>query len=421
MTVTQKKHAPSLRFPGFAGEWCNTTIGQNFEFKNGLNKEKEFFGHGTPIINFMDVYHLTAIRKKHIDGFVELSDKEIANFSVRKGDVFFTRTSETINDIGMSATLVEDIENCVFSGFVLRARPINKKLDNLYKSYCFSIKPVRKEIVTKSSYTTRALTSGRLLNKACFYYPSDLQEQHKIASFLASVDTKIEQLGKKKELLELYKQGMIQKLFSQEIRFKDEQGKDYPDWEQSKLGNIGTTFNGLTGKNSTHFGKGKPYIQYLQVFQKSRIDVDGFGFVEIGENESQNKVCSGDVFFTTSSETPNEVGTASVLIDEVENTYLNSFCFGYRVNREYLLPEYARFSFRANGFRKRVVRLAQGSTRYNLSKSSLMKIETNLPLLQEQQKIADFLSSIDKKIELVAEQLEQARTFKKGLLQQIFI
>ena len=146
MTVTSKKHAPSLRFPGFAEEWCNTTIGQNFEFKNGLNKEKEYFGHGTPIINFMDVYRLTAIRKKHINGLVELSDKEIANFSIRKGDVFFTRTSETINDIGMSATLVEDIENCVFSGFVLRARPINKKLDNLYKSYCFSIEPVRKEM-----------------------------------------------------------------------------------------------------------------------------------------------------------------------------------------------------------------------------------------------------------------------------------
>ena len=156
MTVTQRKHAPSLRFPGFVGEWCKTTIGQNFEFKNGLNKEKEFFGHGTPIINFVDVYHLTAIHKKQVNGYVELSNKEMANFSVRKGDVFFTRTSETINDIGMSATLVEDIENCVFSGFVLRARPVNKKLDNLYKSYCFSIEPVRKEIVTKSSYMAPA-------------------------------------------------------------------------------------------------------------------------------------------------------------------------------------------------------------------------------------------------------------------------
>ena len=260
-----------------------------------------------------------------------------------------------------------------------------------------------------------------IVSQSIFKIPSDYGEQQKIASFLSSVDTKIEQLSEKKALLEQYKKGMMQKLFNQEIRFKDERGKNYAEWEQSKLGNIGTTFNGLTGKNSTHFGKGKPYIQYLQVFENSRIDVDNFGFVEIGENESQNEVCSGDVFFTTSSETPNEVGTASVLIDEVENTYLNSFCFGYRVNKEYLLPEFARFAFRANGFRKRVVRLAQGSTRYNLSKTSLMKIETNLPRLQEQQKIANFLSAIDKKIELVAEQLEQARTFKKGLLQQMFI
>ena len=251
--------------------------------------------------------------------------------------------------------------------------------------------------------------------------PESLKEQQKIASFLSSVYTKIEQLGKKKALLEQYKKGIMKKLFSQEIRFKDGQGKDYPDWEQSKLGNLGTTFNGLTGKNSTHFGKGKPYIQYLQVFENSRIDVNKFGFVEVGEDESQNKVCSGDVFFTTSSETPNEVGTASVLIDEVEDTYLNSFCFGYRVNKEYLLPQFARFSFRANGFRKKVVRLAQGSTRYNLSKTSLMKIETNLPSLHEQQKIANFLSAIDKKIELIAAQLEQARTFKKGLLQKMFI
>ena len=253
MTAIQKKHAPSLRFPGFVGEWCKTTIGQNFEFKNGLNKEKEYFGHGTPIINFMDVYHLTAIRNKHIDGFVELSDKEIANFSVRKGDVFFTRTSETINDIGMSATLVEDIENCVFSGFVLRARPVNKKLDILYKSYCFSIEPVRKEIVTKSSYTTRALTSGRLLNKVCFYYPSDLQEQQKIANFLSSIDTKIEQLGKKKALVEQYKKGVIQRLFSQEIRFKDEQGKDYPNWKKQPIREIGEIIGGgtpATNKNS---------------------------------------------------------------------------------------------------------------------------------------------------------------------------
>ena len=204
------------------------------------------------------------------------------------------------------------------------------------------------------------------------------------------------------------------------LRFKDEHGNDYPDWEQNKLGNIGTTFNGLTGKNSTHFGKGKPYIQYLQVFENSRIDIDEFGFVEIGENESQNKVCSGDVFFTTSSETPNEVGTASVLIDEVKNTYLNSFCFGYRVNKEYLLPEYARFAFRASSFRKKLVPLAQGSTRYNLSKTSLMKIITKLPSIKEQQIIALFLSSVDTKIEQLGKKKGLLEQYKKGVMQKLF-
>ena len=113
MTTTTQQKVPALRFSKFSEEWCKTTIRQNFEFKNGLNKEKEFFGRGTPIINFIDVYRLNAIYKKQINGLVELSNKEIATFSVEKGDVFFTRTSETISDIGMSATLVEDIDSCV--------------------------------------------------------------------------------------------------------------------------------------------------------------------------------------------------------------------------------------------------------------------------------------------------------------------
>ena len=398
MTAIQKKHAPSLRFPGFIGEWCKTTIGQNFEFKNGLNKEKEYFGHGTPIINFMDVYHLTAIRNKHIDGFVELSDKEIANFSVRKGDVFFTRTSETIKDIGMSATLVEDIENCVFSGFVLRARPVNKKLDILYKSYCFSIEPVRKEIVTKSSYTTRALTSGRLLNKACFYYPSDLQEQQKIANFLSSVDTKIEQLGKKKALLEQYKKGMIQKLFSQETRFKGEQGNDYPVWEERKLGDV------------------LDYEQPTEYLVENSVYDDGY---------KTPVLTAGKTFLL--GYTNEKTG---VFIDKLPTIIFDDFTTAFK---------YVDFPFKAKSSAMKMlvskskcvnmkfVYEAMKRVRFPLGEhkrywiSEYQRERISYPSKEEQQKIADFLSAIDKKIELVAEQLEQARTFKKGLLQQMFI
>ena len=249
----------------------------------------------------------------------------------------------------------------------------------------------------------------------------DVEEQQKIASFLSAVDTKIEQLNRKKSLLEQYKKGMMQKLFIQEIRFKDENGGDYPDWEEKNLRDAGKTFNGLTGKSSEHFGSGKHYIQYLQVFENSKIDIKHFGFVEINENESQNLVRCGDVFFTISSETPQDVGVTSVLLNEVKDTYLNSFCFGYRVDRTILSPEFARYAFRENGLRKEIIRLAQGSTRYNLSKHSLMKLKIRLPILQEQQKIANFLSTIDRKIELVAGHAEQVRSFKQGLLQQMLI
>jgi type I restriction enzyme, S subunit len=213
----------------------------------------------------------------------------------------------------------------------------------------------------------------------------------------------------------------MQKIFSQEIRFKDEKGNDYPDWEEKKLGDIGKTLNGLTGKTKENFGKGKPYIQYKQIFDGSRIDITKCDLVEISSNETQTQVQFGDVFFTTSSETPNEIGTASVLLDQVEKMYLNSFCFGLRVDHKILNPSFGQFLFRSEDFRKKMIPLAQGSTRYNISKVSFLKLIIELPEIKEQTQIADFLSAIDDKIGLVSTQLDKTQEFKKGLLQQMFV
>ena len=178
----------------------------------------------------------------------------------------------------------------------------------------------------------------------------------------------------------------------------------------------------MVGKAGDDFGSGQSYITYKQIFDSSKIDVTKFSFVEIGENEKQNKVRFGDVFFTTSSETPDEVGLCSVLLSEVNNVYLNSFCFGYRISSfEILSPLFAQFIFHSNGFREDVIKLAQGSTRYNISKISFMKTKVQLPCINEQTKIANFLTAIDNKITATQTQLKAVKQYKQGLLQHMFV
>ena len=136
-----------------------------FDVRNGLNKSKEFFGHGSPIINFTDVYNNRWLAKGSFVGTVEVTPDEIERYSAKKGDVFFTRTSETKEDIGMASTLIEDVKDCVFSGFVLRARPTTDLLLPKFCAYYFSSTAVRNTIVRYASFTTRATITGKKLSK----------------------------------------------------------------------------------------------------------------------------------------------------------------------------------------------------------------------------------------------------------------
>jgi len=212
----------------------------------------------------------------------------------------------------------------------------------------------------------------------------------------------------------------MQKIFNQKIRFKDENGREFPEWEEKMLGEIGSTFNGLTGKTKDDFGFGKSYVQYLQIFKGSSINKNGFGKVNVNNNENQNQVQYGDVFFTTSSETPNEIGTASVLTEPVFEVYLNSFC--YRPNSlDEIVPGFARFFFRSESVRKQIIKLAQGSTRFNMSKVELMKLSFAFPSKEEQQKIAQFLTVLDKKIVHTTSEIDKMKEWKRGLLQKMFV
>ena len=174
-------------------------VGDLFDFKNGLNKEKSAFGQGTSIVNYTDVYKHRGLKKIDLAGLVTLSDKEIERYRCLKGDVFFTRTSETKEEVGFPSVLLEDIENCTFSGFVLRARPKTSKLLPEYCKYCFFTYSFRKEVIKSATLTTRALTNGGSLSKIKISIPS-LEKQQEIVDKLDTFEALISNIKQEIEL-----------------------------------------------------------------------------------------------------------------------------------------------------------------------------------------------------------------------------
>jgi type I restriction enzyme S subunit len=205
-----------------------------------------------------------------------------------------------------------------------------------------------------------------------------------------------------------------------EIRFPE--FKKEGEWDENRISELGETINGLTGKSGEDFGDGSPFVTYKQVFDKSIIDFAKCGKVQIGINENQNTLQKGDILFTTSSETPNEVGFASVLVNEpMEATYLNSFCFSLRpFDIEEIQPQFSRYLFHSSIYRKSVTTIAQGSTRYNISKGAFLNLKLPVPKPQEQQKIASCLSFLDEVISAHSQKLELLKVHKKGLMQNLF-
>ena len=196
----------------------------------------------------------------------------------------------------------------------------------------------------------------------------------------------------------------------------------YPDfsdeWEQRKLGDVGTTYTGLSGKTSEDFGHGEArFITYMNVYSNAVTNPQMVEPVEV--DNKQKEVEIGDVFFTTSSETPDEVGMSSVLLEKHGITYLNSFCFGYRPTERFNLY-YLAYVLRSESVRKNIIILAQGISRYNISKNKMMEITIPFPSLPEQKQIGEFFSKLDTLITLQQRKLDQIKEYKKGMLQKMF-
>ena len=158
--------------------FCQRTLGEMFDFRNGLSKGKEFFGKGTPFIRYTDVYNHRTLRKKDITALVECTEDEKERLKVSRGDVLFTRTSETAEDIGWSSVMLDDMDDCVFNGFTIKATPKTKELLPEYCAYCFSTSDFRQYVTKHCAFTTRAsLTGNTIAQYRMTIPPLDIQSR----------------------------------------------------------------------------------------------------------------------------------------------------------------------------------------------------------------------------------------------------
>ncbi|EOD4670173.1 restriction endonuclease subunit S [Staphylococcus aureus] len=410
MSNTQTKNVPELRFPGFEGEWEEKKVGELLEFKNGLNKGKEYFGSGSSIVNFKDVFNNRSLNTNNLTGKVNVNSKELKNYSVEKGDVFFTRTSEVIGEIGYPSVILNEPENTVFSGFVLRGRPKSgiDLINNNFKRYVFFTNSFRKEMITKSSMTTRALTSGSAINKMKVIYPVSAKEQRKIGDFFSKLDRQIELEEQKLELLQQQKKGYMQKIFSQELRFKDENSEDYPHWENSKIEKYLKERNERSDKGqmlSVTINSG--IIKFSELDRKDNSSKDKSNYKVVRKNDIAYNSMRMWQGASGRSNYNGIVSPAYTVLYPTQNT--SSLFIGYKFKTHRMIH---KFKINSQGLT---------SDTWNLKYKQLKNINIDIPVLEEQEKIGDFFKKMDILISKQKIKIEILEKEKQSFLQKMFL
>ena len=410
---TTQQNAPVLRFPEFSGEWEKKKLGEFSSIKTGpfgsLLHQEDYVDKGTPIIT---VEHLGELGVEHRNlPLVSRKDEQrLKGYLLEIDDIVFSR----VGSVDRNSIITPKESGWLFSGRLLRIR-MKRKHSAKFLSFSFQQARTKYRIRSVAVGQTMPSLNTEILKRFSCYFPHIIQEQQKIAAFLSSVDTKIEQLSRKKALWERYKKGMMQKLFSQEIRFKDECGKDYPEWEEKLLGDFSNFSKGKGISKSDIVSDGAvKCIRYGELYTHYGTTISHV----VSSTDiplSQLKLSNiNDVIIPSSGETALDIATVACL-------RVDGVALGGDINILRCQQNGVFLAYYLNYKKPNIARLAQGISVIHLYVSQLRLLKLSIPSKEEQQKIADFLSAIDKKIDLVTGQLEQARTFKKGLLQQMLI
>lgn len=336
----------------------------------------------------------------------------IDKYVLKENDIVIARTGASV---GKTYIYNPEDGKLIFAGFLMKMNVNNHSAK--YVFYHTTKFDYYSWVETESQRTGQPGLNIEQLKSYAFPLPTSPSEQRRIASVLSDTDSLIASLSRNIEKKRLMKQGVMQQLLTGKTRLKG----FYGNWVEKTIGGIGDTYNGITGKTKADFGIGNSrYITFLNVLNNPIIDTSILERVNIEWGEGQNEVRKGDLFFNTSSETPEEVGICATLKHDLKDVYLNSFCFGFRLTDDEVDNEYLAYYFRGSEGRYLMTTLAQGATRYNLSKDNFNKSVITLPpTKKEQQAIANILTTMDDEIAALEAERDKYISIKQGMMQKL--
>lgn len=404
-------NTPNIRFKDFTKDWNIIKLNSLMSFNNGINAEKDSYGHGRKFINVLDILNNNFIKYKDIIGSVSVSEKVEKSNKVEYGDLLFLRSSETRKDVGKSSVYLDEDEFALFGGFVIRGK---KQVD--YHPYFLKLNlespKVRNQISSKAGGSTRFNVSQSILSSIEISIPSQ-NEQEKIADFISYFDKKIQLQQEKIDLLKEQKKGYMQKIFSQELRFKDENTKDFPDWENNLVKDVlSLNLRGVPKPTSAYTRLGLR-SHAKGTFHELVSDVDSVNMDTLYE------VHDGDFIINITFAWEQALAVA----DEGDHGKLVSHRFPtYRFKETHEKNFYKHF-FMTKYFKYCLRNASPGGAGRNrvLNKTDFMKINITVPTFKEQIKIGNFFDTLQSKINLAEQTLQILTEQKKAFMQQMFI
>ena len=387
----EKKRVPKLRFEGFEGEWEKKKFSKYIKLYRGSSPRPihRYQTNDEDGVNWIKIGDTKDVQNYTLKTVSEKITKEGAAKSraVKRGELILA------NSMSFGKTYLLDIEGCIYDGwFVLRE--YEEHFNRSFLLQLLNSEFLQQQYKRLSTGGVVQNISSNIVYSTILSKP-ELKEQQKIATFLTSIDTRIQLLEKKKTLLEQYKKGVMQRIFKQEIRFRKDDGKEFSEWEERKLGDVANITTGSSNRQDSSLTGAYTFFDRSMDIRTSSIYLfEGEAVIVAGEGS-----------------------------DFIPKYFVGKFDLHQRT---YAIMDYkganGRFLYYYIYYhRKYFLQQAVGSTVKSLRLPMFKKMPLLLPCLTEQTKIAHFLSALDRKIAVTNEQIEKTKEWKKGLLQRMFV